>query len=89
MPDILEICRRAQAGPTMDQESFDLDAVFATARRLSEQYGIAYDPDTPVPSDDDLADRLYRAAVDFVVEVGVYCPDTKSVIRFTREELMV
>ncbi len=86
MLPILEICRRAEAGPRMDQESFDLDVVFANARRLCEQYEIAYDPETPVPSDDDLADRVYQAALDFVAAVGVYCSDTGRVIRFTREE---
>lgn len=86
MLPLTEICRRAQTGPRMQQESFDLDAVYATARKLCEQYDIVYDPANPVPSDDDLADRVYRAAVDFVAEVGVYCPDTGRVVRFTRHE---
>lgn len=88
MLDILEICRRAQSGPRMDHESFDLDVVFATARRLCEKYQIAYDPDNPVPADDGLADRVYQAAVDFVAAVGVYCPDTGRVIRFTPGEAL-
>jgi methylamine--corrinoid protein Co-methyltransferase len=88
MIDILEICRRAQTTPKMTAETFDLDVVFANARKLCEQYAIAYDPDTPVPSDDDLADRTFKAAVDFVVQVGVYCPDTSSVIKFTRDEVL-
>jgi methylamine--corrinoid protein Co-methyltransferase len=88
MIDILEICRRAQTGPTMTAETFDLDVVFASARKLCEQYAIVYDPDTPVPSDDDLADRTFKAAVDFVVQVGVYCPDTRSVIKFTKDEVL-
>jgi len=72
----------------MTAESFDLDVVFANARKLTQKYAIAYDPDTPVPSDDDLADRTFKAAVDFVVQVGVYCPDTGSVIKFTRDEVL-
>lgn len=88
MINILEICRRAQTGPKMTAESFDLDVVFANARKLTQKYAIAYDPDTPVPSDDDLADRTFKAAVDFVVQVGVYCPDSGSVIKFTRDEVL-
>ncbi len=88
MPSITEICRRAQTGPTIDQQSFDLDAVYATARQLCEKYRVTYDPENPVPSDDDLADRVYQAAVDFVVTVGVYCPDTGRVIRFARDEVL-
>jgi methylamine--corrinoid protein Co-methyltransferase len=88
MIDLLEICRRAQTGPKMTAETFDLDVVFANARKLCEKYTIVYDPNTPVPSDDDLADRTFKAAVDFVVQVGVYCPDTSSVIKFTRDEVL-
>ena len=88
MISISEICRRAQSGPTMNAETFDLDVVFANARKLCEKYKIVYDPKNPVPSDDDLADRTFKAAVDFVVEVGVYCPDTSGIIKFTRDEVL-
>ena len=88
MIGISEICRRLEAGPKMAAEVFDLDVVFANARRLSEKYKIVYDKASPVPSDDDLADRTFQAAVDFVAETGVFCPDTSSVIRFTRDEVL-
>jgi methylamine--corrinoid protein Co-methyltransferase len=88
MISLPEICRRAQTGPAMDEESFNLDKVYAGARTLSEKYGIKYDPDHPVPSDDALADRTFHAAVDFVVETGVYCPDTSRVITFSRDEVL-
>ncbi|MHC4983623.1 MAG: monomethylamine:corrinoid methyltransferase [Planctomycetota bacterium] len=83
-----EICHRAQAGPAMSQQAFDLDVVYATAKELCDKYKIKYDPKTPVPADDDLADRVYQAAVDFVVAVGAYCTDTSSVIKFTRDEVL-
>ncbi|UCE50116.1 MAG: monomethylamine:corrinoid methyltransferase [Phycisphaerales bacterium] len=88
MIGITEICRRLEAGEKMSAETFDLDVVFANARRLCKKYKITYDPANPVPSDDDLADRTFQAGVDFVVETGVYCPDTQSVIRFTRDEVL-
>ena len=83
-----EICKRINEGPKMSHDVFDLDVVFMTARSLCEKYKIVYDPDTPVPSDDDLADRTFQAAIDFVVQVGVFCPDTKTVIKFSREEVL-
>jgi methylamine--corrinoid protein Co-methyltransferase len=72
----------------MSAETFDLDVLFATARELCRKYDIAYDRQNPVPSDDRLADRVYAAAVDFVAQAGVYCPDTSSVINFTRDEVL-
>ena len=83
-----EICRRAEVGPAMSQETFDLDVVYANARELCEKYGIVYEPGTPVPSDDGLADRVYQAAVDFVAAVGIYCTDTGRIIRFSRDEIL-
>jgi methylamine---corrinoid protein Co-methyltransferase len=87
MISMTEICRRIQEGPTMSAEAFDLDVVFANARQLCQAYGIVYDPQNPVPTDDDLADRTFQAAIDFVLAVGVYCPDTSSIIKFNRDEV--
>jgi len=88
MLGMAEICHRATTGPSMRADTFDLDCVFANARALCEKYGLEYDPETPVPSDDDLADRCYHAAVDFVVETGVFCPDTSRVMQFSRDEVL-
>ena len=85
---ISEVCRRITAGETMDQETFDLDVVFMNLRAACEKYEIVYDPNTPVPSDDALADRVFKAAVEFCVATGFWCPDTKTVARFTTEEVL-
>jgi methylamine--corrinoid protein Co-methyltransferase len=88
MVSFLEVCQRAETGPRVEERTFDLERVFMNARAVCEKYGIAYDPDNPVPADDDLADRLYQAAVDFFVACGVHCPETGRVIEFTREEAL-
>ncbi len=88
MIGLLEIYRRAENGPRISAESFDLDVVYATAHKLCEKYNIVYDPQNPVPSDDDLADRTYQAAIEFVVEAGVYCPDTARLIKFSKDEVL-
>ena len=87
MISLLEIYRRAENGPAISGESFDLDVVYATAHKVCEKYNIVYTPQNPVPSDDDLADRTFLAAVDFVVEAGIYCPDTGRVIKFCKDEV--
>ena len=87
MISLSEICHRASTGDIVDEEKFDLDIVYRTAEELCKKYGIVYDPENPVPSDDEMADRLFHAAVDFISDVGVYCPDTRRIIKFTREEI--
>ena len=88
MVSILDVCERARKGPTLAAESFDLDGVYLTLKRLAKKYDIRYDPRTPVPSDDALADKVFDAALDFFVECGVYFQDTHSAIRFSREEVL-
>jgi methylamine--corrinoid protein Co-methyltransferase len=85
--DMLEtIVERSENGPYMRESEYDL----SLARRIKglvNEYGISYDPDTLVPSDDDLADRAYQAAIDLFCELGVYNQSTQRRILFTREEL--
>ncbi len=88
MIDLLTICQRAQQGHTITAESFDLDCLYATLSRLVEKYGIKYDPGTPVPSDDALADKVFDAAVDFFCECGVYIQSTQTVVNFSRHETL-
>lgn len=82
-----EVADRAiNTGPLMKMKEFDLK-VYKTAARLVKEYGIHYDPGHPIPSDDDLADRLFQAGLCLYAEVGTYCIDTERVIQFSREEL--
>ena len=88
MISILDVCERAKVSPPVSADTFDLDNVYATLKRLADKYEIRYDPETPVPADDALADKVFDAAVEFFVECGVYFQDTSSVIRFSREEVL-
>lgn len=87
MVDFLDICERALNGPIMTDTDFDMNVFVPKLGQVIKQYDIRYDPKTPVPSDDELADRIFRAAIEFFSEVGVYCQDTNRVIRFSREEI--
>ncbi|MBC7242550.1 MAG: monomethylamine:corrinoid methyltransferase [Anaerolineae bacterium] len=81
-----EIMRRSHDGPFMREHDFDM-TVAKTARQLTKKYGIRFDPQTPVPWDDDLADRVYQAGLELFLEVGVYNMDTSRIIRFSRDEV--
>ena len=78
--------RAVNKGPLMKVKDFDL-RIFKATSRLTNEYGIKYDPRVPIPSDDDLADRLFEAGLKLYAEVGTYCIDTERVIGFTEEEI--
>ena len=82
-----EVANRAvNTGPLMRMKEFDMK-IFRVASRLVKEYGIKYDPKVPIPSDDDLADRLFEAGLKFYEETGTYCIDTERVIQFSQEEI--
>jgi methylamine--corrinoid protein Co-methyltransferase len=83
----LEIYRRATTGEICTENDFDLKRFIPAVRRLVKKHGIKYDRDTPVPSDDDLAECVWQAGRELFLEVGVYCVDTERVITFEPLEL--
>ncbi|MFV1949257.1 MAG: monomethylamine:corrinoid methyltransferase [Anaerolineales bacterium] len=81
-----EIVQRSENGPYQKESDYDL-TLAKTVMRLVKEYEINYDPAVLVPSDDALADRVYQAAVDLVLEMGFYNQSTQRRILFSREEI--
>ncbi len=81
------VVERALTGPICSERDFDLKIFVPAVRRFVEEYEIHYDPQNPIPADDDLADRVWEAGLDLLCETGVYCPDTERRLIFTRAEM--
>ena len=82
------VVNRAFTGPLCREKDFDIKMVAGKLKEVVKKYDITYDPDSPVPSDDALADRVFEAGLEFYADVGTYCPDTERRILFTRDELV-
>lgn len=80
------LVKRSERGPYMKESDYDL-MLAKRVKALVESYGIAYDPEFIVPADDELADRIYRSAVDLIEKVGVYNQSTERRILFSKEEI--
>ena len=85
MIDFWEVVRRSENGEALVESEFDR-RVGAEARRVIEKYEIKYNPAEVIPSDDRMIDRLFDAAVEFFLAVGVYCTDTGRVMKFSKQE---
>ena len=88
MLNFLDIYERALKGPIMSEQDFDLKVFIPRLNQVVKAYGIEYDKENAVPSDDGSADNLFDAAVDFLSQVGVYCQDTNRLIQFTQGEIL-
>ncbi len=78
--------RAYNTGPLMKVEKFDRE-VFRKVTDLKKEFGIQFRPETPVPEDDDLADRVFQAGIELFVDVGIYDAGSERVIRFSPEEV--
>jgi len=81
-----EITKRSEEGPYMKEKDFDM-ALARKVSQLVEKYGLEFQPEVLVPADDDMADRLYQASLELLVDQGVYNMSTQRVIHFTRREV--
>ena len=84
---LVNVLERAETGPVMEESDFERRLVSPTMKRLVADHDIVFDGSSLVPSDDDLADRVFEAGVQFATEVGMLCQDTNRRITFSRKEL--
>jgi methylamine--corrinoid protein Co-methyltransferase len=84
---LMDIIQRCLTGPMVDEQQFDAEHITLGLRRVIKQYDIRLDRSHVVNLDDDLADRVWQAALDFLVTCGIYCLDTGRVIHFSHDEI--
>lgn len=84
----IEYWSRAVTGPICFESDFDKKVYWPKLKKITQKHGIEYNPDQMVPLDDDFLDRLWQAAIDLVVDVGVLCTDTRRVMEFSRKEVL-
>lgn len=87
MISLTDVIDRAMTGPLMPEKEYDLKVFVRKLRQILKEYEIRYNPEVVVPSDDEFADRLFEAGLEFYRQVGTYCTDTNRIIQFTEEEI--
>ncbi|MCL5734356.1 MAG: monomethylamine:corrinoid methyltransferase [Actinobacteria bacterium] len=85
MISILEFQRRSETGPVMEVNDFDM-LVGKRMREIVKKHGITYNPEELVV-DDETADKVFQAAVEYLSTVGLYNVSTFRQIQFTKEEI--
>jgi methylamine--corrinoid protein Co-methyltransferase len=86
---LLGVLDKAHSGPVYKDRDFNVKVIPQAIARTIKKYGLANtcDPDNPINTDDDLADRYYQAGFEAAVEIGLLCKDTSRAIRFSEQEL--
>jgi methylamine--corrinoid protein Co-methyltransferase len=87
MLNYLEILDRASDGPYLPEESWDLEKVAATTRRLVRKHRLEWDRNELISTDPALVDAVFAAGFEMAVEIGAYCRSTERIIAFGQEEI--
>ncbi len=87
MSTLFDYLERSVTGPIMTQKDFQMKILIPNIRKIVNEFEIKYDPDEPVCADNELANRLFDAAIEFLAITGLYCDGTNRVIAFDRKEI--
>jgi len=85
---LIEVLLKAETGPIIDEKEFEAKLITETIAKLINKYKIKFDQKTIVPSDNDLADRIFQAGMEFAVEIGMFCQDTNRRILWSEDEYL-
>ena len=82
-----EILDRTTTGPIMREEEFETELFPTVMADVVAKHKITWDPDEPIMPDPDMADAIFQAGLELLLEVGLYCKDTKRLVKFTEDEI--
>lgn len=88
MIDLLDIAERIRKGPRMEEKDWDL-SLYKKIGKLSNKYMIRYPGDSCYNNfDDSIVERVFQAALDFLVDTGIYCVSTRRIVEFDEQEVL-
>ncbi len=85
MVAIRVIQERALTGPVMKEREFD-KMLSKRVREIVAEYDIKFDFNQIIP-DDSVANDVFKAGFDLLIDVGIYHLDTNRNIKFTENEI--
>ena len=71
MTDFRDYIERAVSGGLMSESDFNMKYLIPNIRKIVKDYDIRYSPENPSSSDNNLADRLFEAAIELVINLSL------------------
>ncbi len=82
----LALMDRMGNGQSLSKEDWDF-LIIDKVRALVEKYELRWDQNRICPDDGDLADRIFTAGKELILDIGIYNLSTGKVLRLTEEEV--
>lgn len=89
MITLYDVMDRIQTGPICKVADWD-KMIYAKAKEITKKHDLVgiYDPQNPVSSDDSLADEVFKAALEYLEEMGILCLATQRIIKLSHDEII-
>jgi methylamine---corrinoid protein Co-methyltransferase len=84
---LMDVIDRAYDGPPCEESEFDMKYVADGVARVVKEYGLKFDKSKVIQQDDEMIDRVWEAAMDFIAGCGVYNTSTGRRMIFSRDEI--
>jgi methylamine---corrinoid protein Co-methyltransferase len=85
---MMDVIDRAYDGPPCEESEFDMKYVAEGVARVIKEYGLQFDKEKIIQQDDEMNDRVWEAALDFLAATGIYNTSTGRRMLFSRDELV-
>lgn len=87
--ELLIVLDRTRSGPFCEVRDWETKVVPSETRAVLKEYDLekTCDTENPINTDDGLADDFWRAGFDLALRLGMLCPQTERIIKFTEDEL--
>jgi methylamine--corrinoid protein Co-methyltransferase len=87
--DFLTILDRTRNGPFCEVRDWETKVLPSEIKSVLKEHGLekTCDAENPINTDDGLADDFWRAGFDLALRLGMLCPQTGRIIKFSDDEL--
>lgn len=87
MVQILDVMEKALNGKPMSETDYQLRVFAPKVQEKVKEHKIKFDPSNPIPNDNSLADDVFEAGLELLIDVGAYCTTSGRVISYTEAEI--
>jgi methylamine--corrinoid protein Co-methyltransferase len=87
MVQLLDVMEKALNGKPMSETDYQLRLFAPKVVEKVREHKIKFDPSGPIQNDNSMADEVFEAGLELLLDVGAYCTTSGRVISYTEAEI--
>ncbi|MCJ7464406.1 MAG: monomethylamine:corrinoid methyltransferase [Thermoplasmata archaeon] len=87
MVQLLDVMEKALNGKPMSETDYQLRRFAPKVMEKVREHKIKFDPSNPIQNDNSMADEVFEAGLELLLDVGAYCTTSGRVITYTEAEI--